>query len=74
MYTTAHVCGKETCGFCTQIMEQIEAKNCTFKNRLASEDARKLLFPLDKPSSDNPIHFFSWAKEKFGADAKVLQC
>ncbi len=23
---------------------------------------------------DDPIHFFSWAKEKFGADTTVLQC
>ena len=64
MYNTARACGKETCGFCTQITERIEAKNCTFKNRLASEDATKMFFPLGKPSSDNPIHFFSWAKEK----------
>ena len=54
--------------------EQIEDKSGTFKNRLASEDATNLFFPLDKPSSDNPIHFFSWAKEKFGADTTVLQC
>ncbi len=56
MYNTVCVCGRETCGFCTQITEQIEAKNSTFKNLLASEDATKMFFPLDKPSSDNPIH------------------
>jgi hypothetical protein len=64
---TAKLCGKETCAFCTQIKEQIEDKSGTFKNCLASEDAKKLFPPLDKPFSDNPIHFFSWAKEKFGA-------
>jgi hypothetical protein len=74
LYNTAKLCGKETCGFCTQIKEQTEDKTGTFKNRLASEDATKLFFPLDKPSSDNAIHFFSWAKEKFGADTTVLQC
>jgi hypothetical protein len=74
MYNTARLCKNETCGFCTQIKEQIEDKTCTFENRLASEDATKLVFPLDKPSSDNPIHSFSWAKEKFGADTTVLQC
>jgi hypothetical protein len=77
MYNTAHLCGKENCGFCTQIQEQIEAKSGTFKNRLASEDARRGFFPLLKPSSDNPMHFFAWAKEKFGTDEKpveVQQC
>jgi hypothetical protein len=74
LYNTAKLCGKETCGFCTQIKEQIEDKTGTFKNRLASEDATKLFFSLDKPSSDNLIHFFSWAKEEFGADMPVLQC
>ncbi len=39
MYNTARLCGNETCGFCTQIKEQTEAKNGTFKNQLASEDA-----------------------------------
>ncbi len=68
------LCGKETCGFCTQIKEQIEDKSGTFKTRLASEDATNLFFPLDKPSRDNPIHLFSWAKKKFGEDKKVLQC
>jgi hypothetical protein len=44
-------------------------------NRLADSICLiKLSVPLDKPSSDNPIHFFSWAKEKFGADTTVLQC
>ncbi len=70
---TAELCGIETYGFCTQIKEQIEDKTGTFKNRLASEDEIKLFFPLDKPSSDNPINFFSWAKGKFGATT-VLQC
>ncbi len=74
LYNTAKLCGKETCGFCTQIKEQIEDKTGTFKNCLALEDATKLFSPLEKPSSDNPIHFFSWAKEKFGADTTVLQC
>ncbi len=63
--------------FCTHIQEQIEAKNVTLKNRLASEDARRGFFPLLKPLSDNPMHFFAWAKEKFGADEKsveVQQC
>jgi hypothetical protein len=74
MYYTARLCGIETCGFCTQNKEQIEDKTGTFKNCLASEDATKLIFPLDKHSSDNPIHFFSWGKETFGADTTVLQC
>ncbi len=74
LYNTAKLCGEETCGFCTQIKEQIEDKTGTFKTRLASEDATKLFSPLTKPSSDIPIHFFSWAKEKFGEDTKVLQC
>ncbi len=39
LYNTAKLCGKETCGFCTQIKEQIEDKSGTFKDRLASEDA-----------------------------------
>jgi hypothetical protein len=50
LYNTAKLCGKETCGFCTQIKEQIEDKTGTFENRLASEDATKLFPPLDKPS------------------------
>jgi hypothetical protein len=58
LYDMAKLCGKESCGFCTQIKEQIEDKTGTFKTRLASEDATKLFFPLAKPSSDNPIHFF----------------
>jgi hypothetical protein len=62
LYNTAKLCGKETCGFCTQIKKQIEDKSGTFKNRLASEDATNLFPPPDKPSSDNPIHFFSWAR------------
>ncbi len=66
IYKTARLCGNETCGVCAQITEQIDAKNGTFKNLLASDDARRLVFPLDTPPSDNPIHFFSWAKEKFG--------
>jgi hypothetical protein len=74
MYNTARLCGNETCGFCTQIKEQIEDKTGIFKNHLASEDATKLFFPLDNPSNDYPIHFFPWAKEKFGADTTVLQC
>jgi hypothetical protein len=74
MYNTARLCGNETCGFCTQITDQIDAKNGAFKNLLASEDATRLFFPLDKPASENPFHYFSWAKEKFGADEKVLQC
>ncbi len=41
MYDTARLCGKETCGFCKQIKEQIEAKNGTFKTWFASEDARR---------------------------------
>ncbi len=28
MHNTARVCGQETCGFCTQITEQIEANIC----------------------------------------------
>ncbi len=59
--------------FCTQIQEQIEAKNVTFKNRLASEDARRGFFPLLNQSSDNPMHFFAWAKENFGADEKSVE-
>jgi hypothetical protein len=76
LYNTAKLCGKKTCGFCTQIKEQIKDKTGTFRKRLASEDsdAANLFFPLDKPSSDNPIHFFSWVKERFGADTTVLQC
>jgi hypothetical protein len=74
LYNKAKLCDKETCGFCTQIREQIEDKTGTFKARLASEDATNMFFPLDKPSSDNPNHFFAWAKEKFGEDTKVLQC
>jgi hypothetical protein len=77
MYNTAVLCGKETCGFCTQIQEQIEAKNGIFKDRLASDDAKRGFFPLLKPSSDNPMHFFAWAKEKFGTDdnpVEVQQC
>jgi hypothetical protein len=75
MYNTVRVCGDETCGFCTQmsqITEQIEAKNGTFKNQLASEDARKLFFPLDKPSSDDPIHFFSWSLGP-GRNSELMQ-
>ncbi len=41
LYNTAKLCGKETCGFCTQIKEQIEDKTGTFKTRLSSEDATK---------------------------------
>ncbi len=74
MYNTARLCGNETCGFSTQIKEQIKDKTGTFKNHLALERANKLFFPLDKPSSDNPIHFFSGAKEKFRVDTTVLQC
>ncbi len=36
------MCGEETCGFCTQIKEQIEDKTGTFKTRLNSEDATML--------------------------------
>jgi hypothetical protein len=74
IYNTERLCGNERCGFCTQFKEQIEAKNGTFKNWFASEDATNLFFPLDKPSCNDPIHLYSWAKEKFGADTKVLQC
>jgi hypothetical protein len=37
LYNTAKLCGNETCGFCTQIKEQIEDKTLagTFKNRPA---------------------------------------
>jgi hypothetical protein len=46
MYNTACLCGKEMCGFCTQVTELIDAKNGTFKNLLASEDARRFCFLL----------------------------
>jgi hypothetical protein len=73
MYNRALLCGKESCGCCTQIQEQIDVKNGTFKNRLASDDAIHSFFLLLKPSSDNPFHFFSWGREKFGTDEDSLR-
>ena len=38
-----------------------------WKQHLLSDDAARLHYKLDKPSSDSTISFFSWAKEKIGA-------
>ncbi len=47
MYNTARVCGNETCGFCTQIKEQIEPMNGTLKIDLPqrTQDNYVFLFP-----------------------------
>ena len=75
LYNTARLCKNESCGFCTQVLEQIsEPEGRPWKEQLASDDAANLRYMLDKPSSDHTPQFFSWAKEEFGENVPVQQC
>ncbi len=71
LFHSARLCGKDRCGFCAQFLEQIDGHSHIPKKLLALDDARRRFFPLAKPSSDNPIHFFSWVKEKFRSDVTL---
>ena len=63
------------CGFCTQVLDQVSDEGGSkWKQHLLSDDAARLHYKLDKPSSDSAISFFSWAKENVGEDCEVQQC
>lgn len=78
MYKTAKICeNPEKCGFCSNLMEQlVSPKSMTreWKAHLTSGEGMSERYSLDKPSSDNCISFYSFAKEQFGADVAVQQC
>ena len=75
LYNTAVLCEDPSCGFCTQIFEQVSEDGGTkWKQYLLSDDAANLHYKLEKPSSDSISSFFSWAKDRFGDDCQVQQC
>jgi hypothetical protein len=75
LYNTAVLCEDPSCGFCTQILEQVSEDGGTkWKQHLLSDDAANCHYQLEKPSSDSIASFFSWAKDKFGEDCQVQQC
>jgi hypothetical protein len=75
LYNSAVLCEDPSCGFCTQIFEQISDDGGTkWKQYLLSDDAANLHYKLEKPSSDSISSFFSWAKDRFGDDCQVQQC
>jgi hypothetical protein len=72
---SAVLCQDPSCGFCTQILEQVSEDGGTkWKQHLLSDDAANLHYHLEKPSSDSTPSFFGWAKEKFGEECQVQQC
>jgi hypothetical protein len=75
LYNTAVLCQDPSCGFCTQVFEQVsDDGGSKWKQRLLSDDAARLHYKLQKPSSDSTPSLFSCAKEKFGQDCEVQQC
>jgi hypothetical protein len=63
------------CSFCTQVFEQVsDDGGSKWKQRLLSNDAARLHYKLEKPSSDSTPSVFSWAKAKFGEECEVQQC
>jgi len=75
LYNSAVLCQDPSCGFCTQVLDQVSGEDgALWKQHLLSDDAARLHYKLDKPSSDSTISFFSWAKEKFGVESEVQQC
>ena len=75
LYNSAVLCRNPMCGFCTQVLDQVSDEGGSkWKQHLLSDDAARLHYNLDKPSSDSTISFFSWAKEKFGEGCEVQQC
>ena len=75
LYNSAVLCEDPTCGFCTQVLEQVSGEDgAKWKQHILSDEAATLHYKLDKPSSDSAISFFSWAKEKFGEECQVQQC
>ena len=75
LYNNAVLCDNPKCGFCTQVFEQVSDEGgSNFKQHLLSDDAARMHYELQKPSSDSTPSVFSWAKEKFGDDCEVQQC
>ena len=75
LYNTAAICQDPMCSFCTQVFEQVSDDGGTkWKQHLLSDDAARLHYTLEKPSSDSTPSVFSWAKEKFGEECEVQQC
>ena len=78
MYKTVKICeNPEKCGFCSNLMEQLVSPKSIpreWKAHLTSGEGMSERYSLDKPSSDNCISFYSFAKEQFGADVAVQQC
>ena len=83
MFNDANLCEGvkcESCGFCTQVLEQISEpdpaspKGSLWNKHLLSIDAGNTHYQLDNPSSDNSKGFFATAKALFGEDIQVGQC
>ena len=74
LYNQACLCDDKSCGFCTQLFEQISEPGSLWKKQLASDEAANMKYMLDKPSSDSTPQFFSAAKELFGEEVEFQQC
>ena len=75
LYNSAVLCQNPTCGFCTQVLDQIsDDGGYKWKQHLLSDEAASLHYHLHKPSSDSTKPFFSWAKDTFGEDCDVQSC
>jgi hypothetical protein len=76
LYNTAVLCQEsgphlQPCSFCTKVFEQVSDDG---GSKCLSDDAARLHYTLEKPSSDRTPSVFSWAKEKFGEECEVQQC
>ncbi len=74
LYNQAGLFLEASCGFCTQLEEQMTSTSGHWRNHLKSHGVNEGHFELDKPSSDKCAAFHSFAKETFGPDVSVQQC
>jgi hypothetical protein len=71
MLNNCRLCASPECGFCSQVREQDKPH---MRELLLSDDAKRLHYQVDKPSSDCTKQFWRFAKKKSGPDMKVQTC
>lgn len=75
LYQQVKLCSDETCGFCTQLSEQIQLPHGKlWRDMLASPSGRAHYYHIDKPGSDHTKSWYAVAKSEWGPDIPVQQC